>query len=133
MSDRLISELVSYDEYGVLKEQLDVSKITEDVMTQQDLSDSEDDNKGSTVDAFTEALYEKKVPSHDTFMYHVNELCLEEQTVTNGIAKFIDLKEKNNSKLMEDLRLNFILILKIIFLNPTQMQKTMSAVRKTKK
>ena len=102
-------------------------------MTQQDLSDSVDDDEGSTVDPVTEALYEKEVPLHDTFMYHVNELCLEEQTVTNGIAKFIDLKEKNNSKLMEDLRLNFILILKIIFLNPTQMQKTMSAVRKTKK
>ena len=63
-------------------------------MTQQDLSDSEDDDEGSTVDAVTEALYEKDVPSHESFMYHVNELCLEEQTVTNGIAKFIDIKEE---------------------------------------
>jgi hypothetical protein len=40
-------------------------------------------------------------------MYHVNELCLEEQTVTNGIAKFIDEKEKKNSKLMDDLKDEF--------------------------
>ena len=29
-------------------------------MTQKDLSDSEDDDEGSTVDAVTEALYEKR-------------------------------------------------------------------------
>ena len=40
-------------------------------------------------------------------MYNVNELCLEEQTVTNGIAKFIAEKEKQNSKLMDDLKDEF--------------------------
>jgi hypothetical protein len=42
------------------------------------ISDSEDDDdEGSGVDVMTEALDEKEAPSHDTFMYHVNELCLE--------------------------------------------------------
>ena len=50
---------------------------------------------------------EKEVPSHDTFLYHINELCLEEKTITNGIAKFIDEKEKNNSKLMESVKDEF--------------------------
>jgi hypothetical protein len=62
MSEKLISELVTYDEYRVLKDQLvekresEESKITEDLIKQQDLSDSEDDDEGSGVDAKTEAL-----------------------------------------------------------------------------
>ena len=51
----------------------------------------------------TEAIHEKETPSHDTFLYHVNELCLEEHTVTNGIAKFIHEKEKNNFELKDEL------------------------------
>ena len=31
---------------------------------------------------------------NDTFLYNVNELSLDEETVTNGIAKYIDENEK---------------------------------------
>lgn len=50
---------------------------------------------------------EKEFPSHDTFLYDVNELCLEEKTITNGIAKYIDQEEKSNSKLMERVKDEF--------------------------
>jgi hypothetical protein len=62
MSEKLISELVTYDEYRVLKDQLaekkvtEEEKITEDLLKQQDLSDSEGDDKDSGVDAIPEAL-----------------------------------------------------------------------------
>ena len=109
MDEQLISELVTYDEYRLLKDQLDEKKaseekiITEDLVTQQDLSDSDtDDDENSGVDALTEAIHEKEAPLHDTFMYHVNELCMEEKTVTNGIAKFIYEKEKNNFELNDE-------------------------------
>ena len=67
------------------------------MIKQQDSSDSDsgsDGEEGSGVDALTEAIYEKEAPSHDTFLYHVNELCLEEHTITNGIAKFIHKKKR---------------------------------------
>ena len=105
MSNQLISELVTYDEYRVLKDQLNEKKrseeniITEDVIKQQDSSDSEDDDEA--VDA-VEALDEKEASSHDTFLYHVNELCLEEKTITNGIARFIDEKDRKNFKLKDE-------------------------------
>ena len=37
----------------------------------------------------------------------MNELCLEEKTITNGIAKFINDKEKSNAKLREDVKDEF--------------------------
>ena len=50
---------------------------------------------------------QRDVPVHDTFLYHVNELCLEDNTVTNNIAKYINEKEKNSSKLMADVQDEF--------------------------
>ena len=50
---------------------------------------------------------QRDVPVHDTFLYHVNELCLEDNTVTNNIAKYIIEKEKNSSKLMADVQDEF--------------------------
>ena len=107
MSNQIISELVTYDEYRVLKDQLnekkgsEANKITEDLIAQQDSSDSEEEHEDLAVDA-VEALDEKEASSHDTFLYHVNELCLEEKTITNGIAKFIDEKDRKNYKLKDE-------------------------------
>ena len=112
MDEMLLSELVTYDEYRLLKNQLDEKqqsegkKITEDLITQQGSSDSDDDEddvEGAGVDAKTEAIHEKEAPSHDTFLYHVNELCLEEHTITNGIAKLIHNQERNNFELKDEL------------------------------
>ena len=50
---------------------------------------------------------QRDVPVHDTFLYHVNELCLEDNTVTNNIAKYINETEKNSSKLMTDVQDEF--------------------------
>ena len=102
-----MSELVTYDEFRVFKDQLnekkgsEENKITEDLIKQQASSDSEDDDDNEEVDA-VEALDEKEVFSHDTFLYHVNELDLEEKTITNGIAKFIDEKDRKNFKLKDE-------------------------------
>jgi hypothetical protein len=98
---------VNYDEYRIIKEQLagkketEENKITEDI--QPDLTDSEEEDEESDkeTDALTEALHEKEVHSHDTFLYHVNELSLDEKTVTNEIASYIVGKEKGNVKLRE--------------------------------
>ena len=44
---------------------------------------------------------------NDTFLYNVNELSLDEETVTNGIAKYIDENEKNDYKLRENVKDEF--------------------------
>ena len=60
MSAELMDELVTYDEYRVLKDQLDESKqkeekiITEDII--EDSSDSEDDEGNALEDVKTEEI-----------------------------------------------------------------------------
>ena len=63
MSDRLIAELVTYDEYRLIKEELEEkrkieeNKIPEDLIKQHDSSESEDeDEDDAEVDAKAEAL-----------------------------------------------------------------------------
>ena len=113
MSNDLLDELVTYDDHRLMKEQLEekredkANETEEDIMKEEDMSDSEDDEENSSVDALTEELDQREVPVHDTFLYHVNELNLEENTVTNSIAKYIYAKEKSNSKLMADLKDEF--------------------------
>ena len=108
MSDQLISELVTYDEFRIYKDLMtekkgsEENKITEDLIIQEDSSDSEDEKEAADVVDAVEALDEKEVSSHDTFLYHVNELCLEEKTITNGIAKFIDDKDRKKFKLKDE-------------------------------
>ena len=108
MSEQILNELVTYDEYRILKEQLEENKENEDKKTEEivtkgeDISDSEDEDENSVVDAVTEELDQREVTVHDTFLYHVNELCLDENTVTNHIAKYINDKEKNTCMLKSD-------------------------------
>ena len=108
MEEKLISELVSFDEYRILKEQLaekketEENKITKDIQPYLTDSDEEDEESESEeIDAKTEVLHDKEIHSNDTFLYHVNELNLDEKTVTNEIARFIDKNEKENFKLRE--------------------------------
>ena len=60
MSAQLMDELVTYDEYRVLKDQLDENKqkeenkITEDII--EESSDSEDDEGNATEDVKTEEI-----------------------------------------------------------------------------
>ena len=99
MSRNILSELVEYDEFRVLKSQLEdrneteTKKITEDFIN----SDSDDDDSDSLEDTKTEAIGENEVLPNDTFLYHVNELCLEESTVANGIAKYVFETEKSDA------------------------------------
>ena len=108
MSEQILNELVTYDEYRILKEQLEENKENEDKKTEEvvtkgeDISDSEDEDENSVVDAVTEELDQREVTVHDTFLYHVNELCLDENTVANHIAKYINDKEKNTCMLKSD-------------------------------
>ena len=103
MSEQLLAELVTYDDYRLLKEQLEENRENEDnkteevVMKGEDTSDSEDEDEESVVDALTEELHQRELPVNDTFLYHVNELCLEGNTVTNAIAECIHKKEKKSS------------------------------------
>ena len=50
---------------------------------------------------------ENEVNSNDTFLYHVNELCLEEKTITNEIAAYINDKEKHNARTRKNVKDEF--------------------------
>ena len=62
MSEQLLNELVTYDEYRLAKEQLEENRENEDnkteevVMKGEDMSDSEDEDEKSVADALTEEL-----------------------------------------------------------------------------
>lgn len=118
MSNTIISELVIFDDNRVakacedLEDQIADQKIAEekiitDSVLQNDLSDSEEDETDLGVGAILEVLDEVDIIENDTFLYHVNELCLEEKTITNGIAKMIDDQEKSNYKITENVKDEF--------------------------
>ena len=100
MSSKLLQELVKYDEFRMLKQNLDEKKIVEQTQITEDielLSCGSDDGVEIPEDIPTEAIHEKEIPIHDTFLYHINEICIDTNTVTNKIAEYINEKEKENA------------------------------------
>ena len=61
------------------------------------LSCDSDDEVEIPGDILTEAIHEKEIPIHDTFLYHINEISTNTNTVTNKIAEYINETEKQNT------------------------------------
>ena len=100
MSSKLLQELVKYDEFRILKQNLDEKKIVEQTKITEDielLSCGSDDEVEIPEDILTEAIHEKEIPIHDTFLYHINEISIDTNTVTNKIAEHIIQKEKRDA------------------------------------
>ena len=100
MSSKLLQELVKYDEFRILKQNLDAKKIVEQTQITQDIDPvpyDSDDEVEIPEDILTEAIHEKEIPIHDTFLYHVNEISTDTNTVTNKIAEYITEAEKQNT------------------------------------
>ena len=100
MSSKLLQELVKFDEFRILKQNLDEKKLVEQTQITQDielLSCDSDDEVEVPGDILTEAIHEKEIPIHDTFLYHINEISTDTNTVTNKIAEYINETEKQNT------------------------------------
>ena len=100
MTKKLLQELVKFDEFRILKQNLDdkkeveQTKITEDIEVLSNDSDNEEEIPENVV---TEAIQEKEIPIHDTFLYHINEMCTDTNSVTNKIAEYINENEKQKA------------------------------------
>ena len=118
MSDTILDELVIFDdkrcekacedlEDQLINQNIEKEKVIIESVIQKEFSDSEDDETDPGLDAIPELLDEIEVNSNDTFLYHVNELSLEEKTLTNGIATLIDNNEKRTYKIADDVKDEF--------------------------
>ena len=105
MSSKLLQELVKFDEFRILKQNLDDRKIVEQTQITEDievLSNDTDDEVETPANIVTEALQEKEIPIHDTFLYHINEMCTDTNSVTNKIAEYINENEKQKAGEQDD-------------------------------
>ena len=105
MSSKLLQELVKFDEFRILKQNLDDRKIVEQTQITEDievLSNDTDDEVETPANIVTEALQEKEIPIHDTFLYHINEMCTDTNSVTNKIAEYINQNEKQKAGEQDD-------------------------------
>ena len=105
MSSKLLKELVKFDEFRILKQNLDAKKIVEQTQITQDIDPvpcDSDDEVEIPEDILTEAIHEKEIPIHDTFLYHVNEISTDTNTVTNKIAEYITKAEAGKQNTGED-------------------------------
>ena len=105
MSSKLLQELVKFDEFRILKQNLDDRKIVEQTQITEDievLSNDSDDEVETPANIVTEALQEKEIPIHDTFLYHINEMCTDTNSVTNKIAEYINENEKQKAGEQDD-------------------------------
>ena len=105
MSSKLLQELVKFDEFRILKQNLDDRKIVEQTQITEDievLSNDTDDEVETPANIVTEALQEKEIPIHDTFLYHINEMCTDTNSVTNKIAEYFNENEKQKAGEQDD-------------------------------
>ena len=103
--DKLLTEMVNYDEKRMSKEQAEAKDIQqlekqhankqlpEDIFYSDD-DDTDNEDGDSEENAIPEIVDEIDVQENDTFLYPVCQLNLEDNTVSNKIAKLIVYGEK---------------------------------------
>ena len=103
--DKLLTEMVNYDEKRMSKEQAEAKDIQQlekkhaNIQLPEDIFYSDDDDTDnedgdSEENAIPEIVDEIDVQENDTFLYPVCQLNLEDNTVSNKIAKLIVYGEK---------------------------------------